>query len=95
MNAPRPTASSTLPSSRDQAFPTLTPAQMARVAAHGRVRRVRAGEVLLSAGEQAERLFVVTAGRVEIVRQSGDTEELVAVGEGSIAIAFVHQALKE
>ena len=60
-------------------FPQLTPAQMARVAAHGRLRSVQQGEVLFGAGDRVESFFVVTAGRVEIVRPSGSGEEPVAV----------------
>ncbi len=56
----------TLPSRADQTFPTLTPAQIARVAAHGAVRPIRGGEVLVEAGDAAVPFFVVTAGRVEI-----------------------------
>jgi len=66
-----------LRSGADETFPTLTAAQMARLAPHGKVRRVESGEVLLRAGEQAERFFVVTAGRIEIVRESAAGEEFV------------------
>jgi thioredoxin reductase (NADPH) len=59
-------------------FPTLTPAQVARVAPHGRVRSVARGEVLLQPGDPATRIFVVTAGQLEVVRL-GDVERLVAV----------------
>src|SRR5207249_143595 len=69
----------TLASRADQVFPTLTPEQIARVAAHGRVRRVQRGEVLIEAGEQDQRFFVVTAGHIEVVRPSGATEDLVTV----------------
>ena len=69
----------TLPSRVDQVFPTLTPEQIARVAAHGQVRHVQRGEVLIDAGDQTSRFFVVTAGHVEVVRQSGTIEELVTV----------------
>ncbi|HTG35025.1 MAG TPA: FAD-dependent oxidoreductase [Thermoanaerobaculia bacterium] len=62
-----------------QTFPTLTPAQIARIAAHGSVRRVQGGEVLVEAGEQPVPFFVVTAGRLEIVRNPGPAETLVAV----------------
>ena len=55
----------TLASRVDQVFPTLTPAQIARVAAHGHVRQVQRGEVLVEAGEQVVPFFVVTAGQVE------------------------------
>ncbi|HKP74073.1 MAG TPA: FAD-dependent oxidoreductase [Longimicrobiaceae bacterium] len=72
------------PSSRlDHIFPTLTPAQIARVAAHGRVRPVRAGEVLIEAGAAASPFFLVTRGAVEIVRPGlrGD-ETVVTHGPG-------------
>jgi len=57
-------------------FPTLTPAQIARVAAHGRTRAVHPGQVLVEVGAPAS-FFVVTAGRVEIVRASPTGEETV------------------
>ena len=69
----------TLASRVDQVFPTLTAAQIARLAVHGQVRPVQRGEVLMEAGEQPSRFFVVTAGHIEIVRPSGSTEALVAV----------------
>jgi thioredoxin reductase (NADPH) len=68
-----------MPSRAEQTFPTLTPAQIARLAAHGRVRRVEPGEALVNAGEQNSRFFVVTAGRIEVLRQSQAGEELVTV----------------
>src|SRR6266581_9760238 len=63
----------------DQVFPMLTPEQIARIAVHGQVRHVQRDEVLMEAGEQTPRFFVVTAGHIVIVRPSGVTEELVAV----------------
>lgn len=63
----------------DHVFPTLTPSQVARVSAHGRVRAVKSDEVLIDAGEQSTRFFVVTAGEVRLVRQSGEGTEPVAV----------------
>ena len=54
-------------------FPTLTSAQLARVATHGRVRPVAPGDVLAEAGEQAARFFVVTEGLIEVVRPVGTT----------------------
>ena len=62
-----------------QLFPTLTPAQVARIATHGRRRPIRRGEVLVEAGAEAVPFFVVTEGRIEIVRFAGATETLVAV----------------
>ncbi|MEN3333763.1 MAG: thioredoxin reductase [Blastocatellia bacterium] len=66
-------------SNADEMVPTLTAAQMARVAAHGRVRQVRRGEVLIEAGAPTARFFVVTTGQIEIVRPAGTNEELVAL----------------
>src|SRR6266542_2137161 len=63
----------------DKIVPILTEAQIARIAAYGRARRVQRGEVLVEAGMRTARFFVVTAGRIEIVRPSGATEELLAV----------------
>lgn len=74
-----PALPSLLNSPAGQTFPTLTPAQIARIAAHGSVRRVQRGEVLVEAGEQPVPFFVVTAGRLEIVRNPGPAETLVAV----------------
>ena len=69
----------TLAARVDQVFPTLTPAQIARVAVHGQVRDVQPGEVLIEAGAQVVPFFVVTAGQVDIVQPYGTTETLVAV----------------
>ena len=55
----------------DQTFPSLTPKQVARVAAHGRSRRVEKGEVLQSAGKIASLFFVVITGRIEAVAPVG------------------------
>lgn len=79
MTEPAPPIPPTLASPAEQMFPTLTPAQVARIAVHGTARPVRRGEVLVEAGEHVVPFYVVTAGRVEIVRPSGTTETLVAV----------------
>src|SRR3989454_145417 len=69
----------TLSSGVERMFPTLAPGQIERIAAHGHVRSIRAGEALVESGEQIVPFFVVTAGRVEVVRPSGTAETLVAV----------------
>lgn len=69
----------TLTSRIDQVFPILTPAQITRIAAHGHVRPVQPGEVLIEAGEKNARFFIVNTGQVEIVQPSGTTENLVAL----------------
>ena len=60
-------------------FPTLTPAQIARIAAHGVVRPIARGEILIEAGDSNVSFFVVTAGEVEIIRPSSLGDMLVAV----------------
>jgi thioredoxin reductase (NADPH) len=77
------TATLRLSSPPEHVFPRLTPAQIERVKAHGLVRRVEPGEVLLEAGDSA-RIFVVTAGTIETARVVGDVEEIIVVhGVGS------------
>src|SRR2546423_5567556 len=68
---------------RDHIYPRLSAAQLARIAAHGRRRRVEAGEVLVHAGEPVARLFVVVEGQIDGVRPSATQEDLVvSVGPG-------------
>jgi hypothetical protein len=54
----------------DQIFPTLTPAQIARIAVHGRARQIERGQVLLEIGDRL-RFFVLTAGQLEVLSVSG------------------------
>jgi thioredoxin reductase (NADPH) len=69
-----------LTSSRaDQIFPTLTSAQIARVATHGRRRAVRGGEVLVEQGDRAIPFFVVISGELEAVRPTCATETLITI----------------
>jgi thioredoxin reductase (NADPH) len=66
----------------ERLFPTLTPAQVARIAAHGHTRQLQRGEVLMEPGQATMRFFVVTAGQIEIV-QASDADQVVAVlGQG-------------
>jgi len=69
-----------LTSSRiEKIFPKLTPAQIRRVAAQGRTRSVRPGQVLIEQGDRAVPFFVVITGEVEIVRPFGASETLITV----------------
>jgi thioredoxin reductase (NADPH) len=69
-----------LTSSRlEKIFPTLTPAQIRRVAAHGHIRTVERGEVLVEQGDTSVPFFVVITGQLEIVRPYGSYETLVTV----------------
>jgi thioredoxin reductase (NADPH) len=61
----------------DEIFPTLTRTQISRICAHGRSRRIRRGDILMEAGEQHARFFVIITGRIDVVRPS-ETAELVA-----------------
>jgi thioredoxin reductase (NADPH) len=60
-------------------FPTLTAAQMAQIAPHGRVRPIARGEVLIEAGAAVAPFFVVTAGALEVIRPAPSGDVLVAV----------------
>jgi len=63
----------------DHVFPTLTTAQIARIAAHGRARSIEQGEVLVEAGAQVVPFFVVKTGEVQILRRFGATESVIVV----------------
>ena len=63
----------------NEAFPTLTAVQIARIALHGHKRQIQQGEVLIQAGENTNNLYVILSGQVQAIRPMGATEELVAV----------------
>src|SRR5215469_16797690 len=63
----------------EQIFPTLTSAQIARVAKHGRSRTVRSGEVLVEPGDRDYPFFVVISGELEAVRPTGTNETLLLI----------------
>ena len=48
----------------EHVFPTLTSGQVARMAAHGRLRRTTRGEVLVEVGDTAVPVFVVVRGEL-------------------------------
>ncbi len=59
-------------------FPTLTAAQIARLAARGVCRPVVRGEVLIESGQTDVPLFVVKAGEIEIIRPSALGDLVIA-----------------
>ncbi|PYR83578.1 MAG: hypothetical protein DMG19_18730 [Acidobacteria bacterium] len=65
-------------SARERMFPALKPEQIQRAGAHGHVRRVQGGEILVEAGLQNTRFFIVKTGQLEIVRPPGTDERFVA-----------------
>lgn len=67
-------------------FPVLTPEQLRRAAGYGRKRSIDQGEVLLDVGDQAPRVFIVTQGRLEIVRPAGTRQDFVTeLGPGQFS----------
>src|SRR3954469_21848038 len=66
------------PARAQQAFPTLTEAQMERLAARGGLREVRDGEVLWEAGADSIAFVVVRAGEIEMTLQKAGQETIIA-----------------
>ena len=60
-------------------FPTLTSAQIARIASHGVTRPITRGDVLIESGQTDVPFFVLKAGEIEVIRPSGLGDLLVAV----------------
>lgn len=88
MSAPDPQVrlASAAPPRTERLFPTLTSAQIARVAARGRPRTIARGEVLVEVGDKDVPFFVVVSGEVQALRPSGATEVLiVAHGPGQFS----------
>src|SRR3984893_6496380 len=88
MSAPAPPVplASTAPSQMERLFPTLTGAQIARIAARGRRRTIARGEMLVEVGDKDVPFFVVVSGEVQALRPSGATEILiVAHGPGQFS----------
>jgi thioredoxin reductase (NADPH) len=74
-------------------FPTLTPAQLARIAAHGTVRAVARERVLIEAGDGVVPFFVVRSGSIDIIQPSSLGDMLVVThgpgqftGEGNLLL---------
>jgi thioredoxin reductase (NADPH) len=83
---PRQPLASTAPSRAEQLFPTLTTAQVARIAGRGRRRAIARGEVLVDVGDKDVPFFVVVSGEIQALRPTGATELLiVAHGPGQFS----------
>jgi len=64
----------------EKIFPKLTPEQIRRIAAHGHIRTIQRGQVLVERGNVSIPFFVVISGEIEIVTAATDsTETLVTV----------------
>jgi thioredoxin reductase (NADPH) len=57
-------------SSPDPKFPVLTADQLQRLHAHGRVRRVAAGETIIGIGQPSPPFFALQSGTLEVVQPS-------------------------
>jgi thioredoxin reductase (NADPH) len=66
---------------KDQTFPTLTPAQIARLVPHGKKIAIHKGQILAEPGDRHRDLFVVLSGSIEVVRPTMTGEQLVVVIE--------------
>jgi thioredoxin reductase (NADPH) len=63
----------------ERAFPVLTPAQIATIAAHGRRRQTTRGEVLIDVGDRTLHFFVVVSGELEALRPTAASETTIVV----------------
>ncbi len=69
-----------IPSALDastQTFPTLTQAQINRLLPHGKVRKVKLGDILFNLGDTNVPFFVVLSGSLEIVQPDLKGERLI------------------
>jgi len=72
-------ASDLLERRREQVFPKLTPAQIARLETHGTRTDTHAGDVLIEPGERHRKLLVVLSGSLEAALPGMLGEELITV----------------
>ena len=84
---------------RDQAFPTLTPAEISRLRRFGTLSRFAEGDLLIRSGEIAPGIFVILAGEVEVThRDAAGMDQPVVVHKagsylGELAQLSNHPAL--
>ena len=71
---------------REQAFPTLEPAEIERVRRFGTLRSYKPGEILAQAGKVSEGLTVILSGKVNVARHalSGNGALIVTARRGII-----------
>lgn len=62
----------------ERLFPTLTAAQIARVAAHGHRRAIARDDVLVDVGDKVFPFLVVLNGEIQILQRPGPGETLIA-----------------
>jgi thioredoxin reductase (NADPH) len=74
-----PAAESLLEARRAQMFPTLSDAQIARMARFGKERLFAKGELLFDEGDYGVPMHVILAGGVEVVHPRGAIEEPITI----------------
>ena len=74
---PAPMALAVTSGQHDHVFPTLSAAQVSRIAAHGRRRSTSRGEVLVEVGDRPVPVFVVVSGELQAVRPTDRGETLI------------------
>jgi thioredoxin reductase (NADPH) len=67
----------TATSHAEHLFPTLTAAQVARIAAHGRRRSIARGDMLVNVGDRVVPFFLVVGGEIQVLQPSGTAETLI------------------
>src|SRR5580692_1444500 len=67
------------PQNNEALFPTLTAAQLQRIAACGSMRNVDAGTTVVEQGDATLPFIVVLSGELEVLRPVTGGEEVVAV----------------
>jgi thioredoxin reductase (NADPH) len=70
-------AISTASGAQTEAFPVLSATQIDRIRPYGKVRSVRAGEILFEAGQQGMPCFVVLLGKLEILMTGPSGQQVV------------------
>jgi thioredoxin reductase (NADPH) len=83
---------------RAQIFPTLSPPQIARMAAFGREESFESGAIVWQQGDAGVPMFVVLEGQLEVVHPDGGTETPVIVHDpgaftGEMAMLLGRRAL--
>jgi thioredoxin reductase (NADPH) len=88
---PQPPFEPVTTSHTDHLFPTLTPAQIKRIAAHGRRRAIARGEVLVDVGDRVVAFFVIVSGEIQVLRLASGGETVIVAhkagqfsGEGNM-----------
>jgi thioredoxin reductase (NADPH) len=79
------------PDQIDSMFPKLDDAQIARLAPFGAERRVQKDEVVLDRGDAGHGIFIVLAGRVEIVGVSNNQEAALRILKRGMFTGEVNQ----